>query len=185
MSASRATGNTHHCIDSIFQFENLALGIDANLLAQVALCDGLCDLGDSADLRGVSMQRTSETTDLAGEIGGKTVDDRGELAPGAADVADNGLAAQTALGADLERDAGDLDMLDQPGPYMAHLLGKAAELVDHGVDDVLELDHDGALDGDGDLLAQIALGDGLADAGDVLDLGLEQLELLDGRHAYI
>jgi hypothetical protein len=65
----------------------------------------------------------------------------------------------------------------------ADLLSKATEFVDHGVDDVLELNHDRALDRHGDLLAEIALGHGLAHAGDVLDLGLEELELLYGGHA--
>ena len=55
----------------------------------------------------------------------------------------------------------------------------------HGVDDVLELDHDDALDGHSDLLRQIAASDGVADPSDVLDLCLEKMELLDGAHAAV
>lgn len=43
----------------------------------------------------------------------------------------------------------------------------------HGIDDLFELDHDDTLYGDGDLLAKITPGDGVADAGDVLNLCLE------------
>ena len=50
-------------------------------------------------------------------------------------------------------------------------LSELAEFVDHGVDYVLELDHDGALYGNGDLLCKVAICDGLANARDVLDLG--------------
>src|SRR6185437_8060042 len=59
------------------------------------------------------------------------------------------------FGADLARDAGDLR-------------SKGVELVHHGVDGVLELE-DLALDVDGDLLGEIAVGDG----GDVADLAGE------------
>ena len=67
-----------------------------------------------------------------------------------------GLAAELALGADLAGDAG-------------HLRGEAVELVDHRVDGVLELE-DLALDVDGDLLGEVAVGDGGGDLGDVAHL---------------
>ena len=66
---------------------------------------------------------------------------------------DLGLAAELALGADLARDARDL-------------VGEGRELVDHGVDRVLQLE-DLALDVDGDLLGQVAVGDRGRDLGDV------------------
>ena len=59
--------------------------------------------------------------------------------PRARDALDLGLAAELALGADLARHARDL-------------VGERAQLVDHRVDGVLELE-DLALDVDGDLLA--------------------------------
>ncbi len=64
----------------------------------------------------------------------------------AGDALHLGLAAQAALGADLARDARDL-------------VREGRELVDHGVDRVLELE-DLALDVDGDLLGEVAEGDG-------------------------
>ena len=67
-----------------------------------------------------------------------------------------GLAAELALGADL---AG----------HARHLGGEGAELVHHGVDGVLQL-QDLALDVDGDLLGQVAVGDGGGDVGDVAHL---------------
>jgi hypothetical protein len=47
---------------------------------------------------------------------------------------------------------------------------KRVELVHHRVDRVLELE-DLALDVDGDLLGEVAVGDGGGDFGDVADLG--------------
>ena len=67
-----------------------------------------------------------------------------------------GLAAELALGADL---AG----------HAAHLAGEAVELVDHRVDRVLQLE-DLAADVDGDLLGEVAVGDGGGDLGDVAHL---------------
>ena len=70
-----------------------------------------------------------------------------------------GLAAELALRADLAGDAG-------------HLRGERVELVDHRVDGVLQLE-DLAADVDGDLLGQVAVGDGGGDLGDVAHLAGE------------
>ena len=67
------------------------------------------------------------------------------------------LAAQLAFGADFARHAG-------------HFRGEGAKLVHHRVDGVLQLE-DLALDVDGDLLGQVAVGDGGGDVGDVAHLG--------------
>ena len=67
-----------------------------------------------------------------------------------------GLTAQLALGADFLRDARDLGR-------------ERAELVDHDVDRVLQLE-DLALRVDRDLLRQVAVGDGRRDVGDVAHL---------------
>ena len=72
------------------------------------------------------------------------------------DALDLRLAAEAALGADLARDA-------------RHLGGERAELVDHRVDRVLELE-DLALDVDGDLLREVAVRDRGRDRGDVAHL---------------
>ena len=68
-----------------------------------------------------------------------------------------GLAAELALGADLAGHARDFG-------------GERVELVDHRVDGVLQLE-DLALDVDGDLLGEVAVGHGGGDVGDVADLG--------------
>ena len=72
---------------------------------------------------------------------------------------DVGLAAELALGADLLRDARDLGR-------------ERRELIDHDVDGVLQLENL-ALGVDGDLLRQVALGDGGRHLGDVAHLGGE------------
>ena len=84
------------------------------------------------------------------------VDRVGEVFPRARDAFDLRLAAETAFGADLARDA-------------RHLAGERVELVDHRVDGDFEVG-DLALDVDGDLLGKVALGDGGRDLGDVADL---------------
>ena len=84
------------------------------------------------------------------------VDVVGEVLPGAGHAVHVGLSAELALGAHLAGHAG-------------HLRGERAELVDHRVDGVLELE-DLALDVDGDLLGEVAVGDGRGDVGDVAHL---------------
>ena len=74
-----------------------------------------------------------------GQVVGHDVHVVGEVPPGPGHAPHHGLPAQAALGADLAGHPGDLR-------------GERAELVDHGVDGVLQLE-DLALDVDGDLLA--------------------------------
>ena len=128
-----------------FELEDLAADGDGDLLGEVAVGHGGGDLGDVAHLRG--------------EVGRHRVDRVGEVLPGAGHAADLGLAAELAFGADL---AG----------HARHLAGERVELVDHGVDRVLELE-DLAADVDGDLLGEVAVGDGGGDLGDVADLAGE------------
>src|SRR5207249_3255028 len=134
-----------HRVGRVLELEDLAVHVHGDLLGQVAVRHRLRHVGDVADLRG--------------QVAGHRVDGIGEVFPGAGHVADVGLAAELALGADLARDARDLG-------------GERAELVDHRVDSVLELEHLAA-DVDGDLAGQIAVGDGGGDLGDVADLGGE------------
>src|SRR5690606_5710322 len=112
-----------HGVDGLLELEDLALDVDGDLLGEVAVGDGGGDLGNVAD--------------LAGEVVGHGVDVVGEVLPGAGDAGHDGLAAELAHGADLAGDAGDF-------------AGDGVELVDHGVDRVLEFE-DLALDVDGDL----------------------------------
>src|SRR5581483_1177451 len=127
-----------HRVDGVLQLGHLAPGVDGDLLRQVALGHGGGDLGDVAD--------------LAGEVPGQLVHVVGQVLPRAGDAGDVGLAAEAAFGADL---AG------HPGA----LVGKGRQLVDHGVDGVLQLG-DLAPGVDGDLLRQVALGHGRGDLGD-------------------
>ncbi len=129
----------------VLQLEDLALDVDGDLLREVAGRDRLGDVGDVAHLRG--------------QVRRHQVDRVGQVRPRAGDALHFGLAAELAFGADLARDA-------------RHLGGERAQLVDHRVDGVLQLE-DLALDVDGDLLRQVAGGDGGRHVGDVADLRSE------------
>ena len=87
---------------------------------------------------------------------GELVHVLGQVAPGAGDALDLGLAAELALGAHLAGHARDL-------------VGERRELVDHRVERVLQLE-DLAAGVDGDLLGQVAVGHRRGDLGDVAHL---------------
>src|SRR5580700_8709044 len=134
-----------HGVDGGLQLEDLAPGVNVDLLGQVAGGDRGGDLGDVAD--------------LAGEVVRHDVDVVGEVFPDPGHAADVGLAAEPAFGADLAGYPGDL-------------VGERGQLVDHGVERGLELE-DLAARVDVDLLRQVAVGDGGRDLGDVADLAGE------------
>ncbi len=131
-----------HLIDRVGEGRDLPLGLDDQLPLQVAVGDGGDDLGDPPH--------------LACQVAGHAVDVVGQVLPDPRHAADLGLAAELTLGADLARHAGDFG-------------GERVELVDHRVDGVLELE-DLALDIDGDLLGQVAIGNRGRHLGDVADL---------------
>src|SRR6185437_13036076 len=83
----------------------------------------------------------------------------GEVLPGAADAGHHGLAAQPTLGADFAR-------------HPRHLGREGTELLDHGVERILE-QQNLAAHVDRDLLRQVAAGDRGGDFGDIADLGGE------------
>ena len=121
-----------HRVDGVLQREELALHVDRDLLAEVAVRDRGGDLGD--------------VSHLAGQVAGHEVDVVGEVLPDAADLdGHRGGLTELAFGAHL---AGD------PG----HLGDEPVELVDHRVDGVLQLEHLAAHVG-GDLLAQVTVRD--------------------------
>src|SRR6185312_641113 len=97
------------------------------------------------------------------QVGSHGVDALGEILPGAGDAEHVGLAAKPSLGADFARHAG-------------HFAGESVELVDHRVERFLQL-KDFARHVHGDLLGEVAAGDGGRDVGDVADLGRQI-----GRH---
>src|SRR5581483_2691654 len=96
---------------------------------------------------------------LLGEVGRHEVDGVGQVLPGAGDARHLRLASELAFGTDLARHA-------------RHFAGECVELVDHGVDGVLQFE-DFALHVHGDLARQVAAGDRGRHFGDVADLSGE------------
>jgi hypothetical protein len=131
-----------HRIDGVLQLQDLALDVDRDLLRQVAARHGLRHVGDVAH--------------LSGQVARHRVDALGQILPRSRHTLHVGLPAQPAVGADLARDA-------------RHFGGERAQLVDHRVDGVLQL-QDLALHVDRDLLREVAAGDRLGHVGDVAHL---------------
>src|SRR5207248_1126334 len=128
--------------DGLGESRHLALGLDGDLLGQIAAGDGGGHLGDVAN--------------LAGEVAGHEVDVVGEVLPRAGHAFDLGLPAELAFGADLAGHAGDLGR-------------ERRQLVDHGVHGGGEGEElaGGAAGG---VRGQVAVGDGGGHLGDVADL---------------
>src|SRR5262249_55354779 len=103
-----------HRVDGVVELQDVAAHVHRDLLRQVAAGDGGGDVGDVADLRG--------------QIAGHEVDAVGQVLPRAGDAGHLRLAAELAFRADLARDA-------------RHFRGKRAQLVDHRVDGVVELEN--------------------------------------------
>ena len=112
---------------------------------KIALCDGGGHFGDVAD--------------LAGEIVGHQVHVVGKVGPGAGDAFHLRLTAELSFRTHFAGHAG-------------HFRGEGIQLVHHGIDGVLEFE-DLALHVDGDLLRQVAAGNGSRHFGDVTDLAGE------------
>ena len=109
--------------------------------------------------RATAVVTVRDVADLGGEVRRHRVDRVGEVLPRAGHAGHDGLAAEPAVGADLARHA-------------RHFGGERAQLVDHRVDGFLEL-QDLAAHVDGDLLGQVAVGDGDRHVGDVAHLRRE------------
>src|SRR4029079_2445963 len=128
-----------HRVDLVLQLQDLAADVDGDLLRQIAHGHRGRDLGDVAH--------------LSGEVRGHEVDVVGEVLPRTGHAGDDGLPAELPFRADFARHARDLG-------------GERAELIDHRVDRVLQL-QDLAAHFDGDLLREVAHGHGGRDLGDV------------------
>src|SRR5207249_4965628 len=132
-----------HAVDRVLELEDFAAHVDRDLLGEVALGDGRRDFGDVAH--------------LGGEVARHVVDVVGEVFPDTGHAFHLRLAAEVAFGTDFAGDAGDF-------------AGQAFQLVALQVDGFLQLE-DLAANVDGDLLREVALGDGGRDVGDVAHLG--------------
>src|SRR5262249_35638608 len=97
-----------------------------------------------------------DISDLGRQITGHEVDAVSQVFPGAGNPFDPRLATELSLSADLTCHARDFG-------------GERPELVDHLVDGVLERE-ELPLDVDGDLLGEVAVGNGCGYVGDVADL---------------
>ena len=151
MPTSRATRVTsaanereliHHRVDGVLQLEDLALDIDGDLLGEVAVGHGGGDLGDVAHLavRLPAMKLTLSVRSFQ--------------------------VPATPL-----TSAWPPSLPSVPTSRATRVTSAAneAELIDHRVDGVLQL-QDLALDVDGDLLGEVAVGDGGGHLGDVAHL---------------
>ena len=132
-----------HRVQRLLQLQNLAADVDGDLLGQVPAGNRGRHLGDIPDLRR--------------QVVGHRVDAVGEVLPRARHPQHLGLAAEPAFRAHLARDAGDLAR-------------ERVELVDHGVDGVLQLE-DLALDVNRDLAGQVAARHRRRHLGDIAHLG--------------
>ena len=135
----------HHGVDGVLQLKDFALHVHGDLARQVAAGHGGGHFGD--------------VTHLGGQVCRQQVDVIGQILPRAGDARHLGLTAELAVGTDLARHAG-------------HFAGEGVQLVDHGVHGLFEL-QDFAAHVDGDLLGQVAAGDGGCHVGDVTHLGGE------------
>ena len=139
---SKSVQLIHHGIDGVLQLQNFALHIDRDFARQVAIGHGRRHFGD--------------VTDLRRQVAGHGVHAIRQILPDAAHALHLRLTAQFAFGTDLARHAG-------------HFRCEGVELIDHGVDGVLQLQNFAARI-HGDLGGQVALGHGGRDAGDVANL---------------
>src|SRR5215475_1439748 len=131
-----------HRVDGLLELQDLAFDVDRNLAAQVAARNRRRHIGNVAN--------------LSGEVRCHRVDVVGKVLPGAGHAGHSRLAAKLALRSDL-------------ACHPAHLCRKGAELIDHGIDGLFEL-QDLAADIDGDFLRKIAAGNGDRHFGDVSNL---------------
>ena len=139
------TERVDHRVDGVLELENLAAHFDGDLLREVSLGDGGRDEGD--------------VSDLARQVSGERIHVVGQILPRACDSGHVRLAAEFSFRAYVARDA-------------RHFGRERAQLIDHGVDRVLQLE-DLALHIHGHLARQVALRDRGRHVGDVSHLARE------------
>src|SRR5262249_46579544 len=131
-----------HRVDGLLELQDLPFDVDGDFAVQVATRDGRRYVGNVAD--------------LSSEVRGHRVDVVGRVLPGDGHAGHCRLAAKLAVRSHLARHA-------------AHLCREGAELIDHGVDGLFQL-QDLAAYVDGDFLRKIAAGNGDRHVGNVSNL---------------
>src|SRR6202035_746885 len=144
-SRGEAVELIHHRVDGVLELEDFALHQHRDLARQVATRDGGGHFRDVAD--------------LAGQIGRHRVDGVGEILPGAGDTGNDRLSPEFPFSAHLARHA-------------RHFRGKRAQLIDHRVNGLLQLQNLAAYI-DGDLAGQVAVRNRDRHLGDVAHLAGE------------
>ncbi len=132
----------HHRVDGVLELENFALHVDGDLARKVAARHRRCHLGDVAH--------------LGREVCGQQVHVVGQILPGSRHARHHRLSAEAAVGADFTGDA-------------RHFRREGAQLLHHRVQRLLEQENLPA-HVDGDLLGEVAAGDGRRHFGDVAHL---------------
>ncbi len=131
-----------HRVDGVLELEDLALRVDGDLLAQVALRDGRRDLRDAAH--------------LARQVAGELVDVVGQVAPGAGRAGHICLAAEFSFDTHLARNR-------------RYLVRENRERIGHAVDGIGERGNF-AFRFDEQLLFHVTVGDRGHDLGDAAHL---------------
>ena len=89
----------------------------------------------------------------------------GQIGPGTLETLHVHMSARNALYIEPLRDTGSL-------------FCKLNEFINHSIDDILDLDHEGTLHGDGDPMRQVTAGDGITNANDVANLSLHKMKFV-------
>src|SRR5579885_2162124 len=131
-----------HRVDGVFELENFAAHRHRNLAAEVAARH--------------RRRHFRDVSNLGRQVAGHEVDAVGQIFPGSGDAAHIRLAAELAFGADFARHA-------------RHFRSERAELIDHRVDRVFQLQNFAARI-DRNLAAEVAAGHGRGHTGDVTHL---------------
>src|SRR5207253_2478481 len=134
-----------HRVDGVLQLQDLAAHGDRYLLREIPLRN-----------RGRYFR---DIPDLGRQVAAHHVDAVRQVLPSPSYPLNVRLSPESPFGANLADNT-------------CHLRSEGAQLIDHRIDRVLQL-QDLALDIDGDLLRQIAVGHGFGDLGDVPHLGRE------------
>jgi hypothetical protein len=140
----------HHRINRDLYFEHLTLCVDLDSLGQVAHCDRAGDLRNRAHLI-----RYIARHFLHGEISNSS-----------------GIALNKDKITEEDKTHVQVDDQIEHLRDTGDLFCKLNEFINHSIDDIPDLDHEGTLHGDGDPMGQVTVGDGITDTNDVAETKL-------------